>query len=249
MTTTCWHPRTLASSTTRRGARTQFTNYTGTPRRADERSQPALWSLRLGDFNLLVSPQVTDKSKMLYRRKISTASRGAGAVPDLRQGPYVVVADGRCTGSSTDTPPASTYPYSQSSMFQSTSTDGFEINYVRNSVKVVIDAYEGSADFYVIDPKDPIIKAYQATFPTLFKPIDAMPAGLRDHLRVPATCLTSRSRCTPRTTSPTPRSSSPARTYGTFRPRRPRPIAGHGPLRAVLRAVPACRARRTPSSC
>jgi uncharacterized membrane protein (UPF0182 family) len=52
-------------------------------------------------------------------------------------------------------------------------------------VKVVIDAYEGTADFYVVDPKDPIIKAYQATFPSLFKPIDAMPAGLRAHLRVP----------------------------------------------------------------
>ena len=52
-------------------------------------------------------------------------------------------------------------------------------------MKVVIDAYEGTADFYVIDSKDPIIKAYQATFPSLFKPIDAMPAGLRAHLRVP----------------------------------------------------------------
>jgi uncharacterized membrane protein (UPF0182 family) len=52
-------------------------------------------------------------------------------------------------------------------------------------VKVIIDAYEGTADFYIVDPKDPIIKAYQATFPTLFKPIDAMPQGLRAHLRVP----------------------------------------------------------------
>ena len=52
-------------------------------------------------------------------------------------------------------------------------------------MKVVVDAYEGTTDFYVIDPTDPIIKAYAATFPSLFKPIDSMPSGLRDHLRVP----------------------------------------------------------------
>jgi hypothetical protein len=68
--------------------------------------------------------------------------------------------------------------------FQNT-TNPVDINYVRNSVKVVIDAYEGTADFYVFDPKDPIIKAYQATFPSLFKSMDSMPAGLRAHVRVP----------------------------------------------------------------
>jgi uncharacterized membrane protein (UPF0182 family) len=57
-------------------------------------------------------------------------------------------------------------------------------------VKVVIDAYEGTADFYVTDPTDPIIKAYQATFPSLFKPIAAMPAGLRAHIRVPEDLFT-----------------------------------------------------------
>jgi uncharacterized membrane protein (UPF0182 family) len=61
---------------------------------------------------------------------------------------------------------------------------------VRNSVKVVIDAYEGTADFYIVDPTDPIIKAYQATFPSLFKPLDAMPAGLRAHIRVPEDLFT-----------------------------------------------------------
>src|SRR5205823_4673725 len=76
---------------------------------------------------------------------------------------------------------ADTYPYAQAEDL----TSDFRINYIRNSVKVVIDAYEGTADFYIVDAKDPIIKAYQATFPALFKPIDSMPAGLRAHLRVP----------------------------------------------------------------
>src|SRR5207247_10794943 len=76
--------------------------------------------------------------------------------------------------------PADTYPYSQS-----VQTGDLELNYMRNSVKVVIDAYEGTTDFYVVDPKDPLINAYRATFPSLFKPLDSMPQGLRAHLRVP----------------------------------------------------------------
>ncbi|TMC85480.1 MAG: UPF0182 family protein, partial [Chloroflexi bacterium] len=75
---------------------------------------------------------------------------------------------------------ASSYPYSQTMSFG----DNY-INYIRNSVKVVVNAYDGTTNFYVIDPQDPLIKAYEATFPSLFKPIDAMPQGLRAHLRVP----------------------------------------------------------------
>src|SRR4029077_17135140 len=74
---------------------------------------------------------------------------------------------------------ASTYPYAQAQQFGDNS-----INYIRNSVKVVVDAYEGTTTFYMIDSKDPLIKAYAATFASMFKPIDSMPAGLRAHLRV-----------------------------------------------------------------
>jgi uncharacterized membrane protein (UPF0182 family) len=180
----------LAPSNTRefdypQGSQDVFTTYAGTrgvPMTAVNR---ALWSLRLGDFNLLVSPQVTDKTQMLYRRKILDRVTELAPFLTFDKDPYVVVVDGRVYWILDAYTTGSTYPYSQSSMFQSTSTDGFEINYVRNSVKVVIDAYEGNADFYVIDPKDPIIKAYQATFPSLFKSGDSMPAGLKDHLRVP----------------------------------------------------------------
>jgi uncharacterized protein len=97
----------------------------------------------------------------------------------------VVVVDGRTYWILDAYTTGTTYPYSQTTTFQPSSDNAADINYVRNSVKVVIDAYEGTADFYIIDPKDPIIKAYAATFPSMFKPIDAMPAGLRAHLRVP----------------------------------------------------------------
>ena len=69
------------------------------------------------------------------------------------------------------------YPYSQRN------ADG--INYIRNSVKVVVDAYTGDTDFYVADPEDPIIKTWQRIFPAMFKPMSAMPAELRTHIRYP----------------------------------------------------------------
>ena len=183
----------LAPSNTRefdypQGSQDVFTTYTGThgvPMTAVNR---ALWALRLGEFNLLVSPQVTDKTELLYRRLILERVNELAPFLTYDQDPYVVVVDGRVYWIIDAYTTGDTYPYSQASTFQSNqsnSTNGFDLNYVRNSVKVVIDAYEGTADFYIIDPKDPIIKAYQATFPSLFKPIDSMPSGLRDHLRVP----------------------------------------------------------------
>ena len=99
----------------------------------------------------------------------------------------MVVVDGRIYWIVDAYTTGSTYPYSQpvSPNPNVPLGNGSSINYIRNPVKVVIDAYEGTADFYLIDSTDPIIKAYQAAFPSLFKPIDAMPAGLRAHLRVP----------------------------------------------------------------
>jgi uncharacterized membrane protein (UPF0182 family) len=180
----------LAPSNTRefdfpQGSQDAYTTYTGTHGVPMTAANRALWALRLEDFNLLVSPQVTDKTEMLFRRKILDRASALAPFLTFDQDPYVVVVDGRVYWILDAYTTASTYPYSQTSSFQNNSVNPFDINYVRNSVKVVIDAYEGTADFYVIDPTDPIIKAYQATFPSLFKPIDAMPVGLRAHLRVP----------------------------------------------------------------
>ena len=60
-----------------------------------------------------------------------------------------------------------------------------ELNYIRNSIKVVVDAYNGSVDFYLADPSDPIAITYQRTFPGLFKPLSAMPQDLQQHIRYP----------------------------------------------------------------
>jgi uncharacterized protein len=158
-----------------------FTSYKGSHGVPMTELNKTLWSLKLGDWSLLVSGQISNQTQMLYRRKILDRVNEIAPFLSYDGDPYVVVVDGRVYWILDAYTTGATYPYSQAMTFQNLN----DINYIRNSVKVVIDAYEGTADFYVIDPKDPIIKAYQATFPTLFKPIDAMPAGLRAHIRVP----------------------------------------------------------------
>ncbi len=162
------------------GQKDVFTNYTGVHGVPMNSVNRALWSFRLGDFNLLVSGQVNDKTQLLYRRNIK--DRAAEIAPFLTfdRDPYLVVVEGKLYWILDAYTTASTYPYAQA-----TSLGDNTINYIRNSVKVVADAYEGTLSFYVIDPHDPLIKAYQATFPGLFHPIDGLPDALRAHLRVP----------------------------------------------------------------
>ncbi|HEY1456751.1 MAG TPA: UPF0182 family protein, partial [Candidatus Dormibacteraeota bacterium] len=145
----------------------------------------ALWSLKLGDFNLLVSGQVTSQTQMLYRRNIVDRASELAPFLTFDSDPYIVVADGRLYWIMDAYTTGSTYPYAQTTTFQPNGNNPFDINYVRNSVKVVVNAYDGSTTFYIADNKDPLIKAYAATFPSLFKPLDAMPSTLRAHIRVP----------------------------------------------------------------
>ena len=162
-----------------------FTNYKGTHGVPMTSVNRALWALRLQEYNLLVSPQVTDKTQLLFNRNVGDRARELAPFLTFDNHPYVVVVDGRVYWILDAYTTGTTYPYAQASTFPINSSSEPNINYIRNSVKVVVDAYEGTTDFYVIDPTDPIIKAYAATFPSLFKPIDSMPSGLRDHLRVP----------------------------------------------------------------
>src|SRR5207249_4548340 len=163
------------------GSGDAFTNYAGTHGVPLNATNRALWALRLGVKDLLVTQQLTEKSQMLYRRNIRERAQELAPFLTFDSDPYIVIVDGRIYWVLDAYTTADTYPYAQAEDL----TSDFRINYIRNSVKVVIDAYEGTADFYIVDAKDPIIKAYQATFPALFKPIDSMPAGLRAHLRVP----------------------------------------------------------------
>ena len=91
--------------------------------------------------------------------------------------PYLVIDQGRLFWIQDAYTAADGFPYSEPT------DNGF--SYIRNSVKIVVDAYEGDVRFFVVDPQDPILRVYRAALPSLFRPLDEMPTGLRQHLRYP----------------------------------------------------------------
>lgn len=146
-----------------------------------------LFAARFRDLNLLITDQVTDASQLLMHRTLG--ERLELIAPFLRydKDPYVVI-DGR--GRLVYVQDAFTlsdrFPHAQPTRAPEGSGIGREVfNYIRNSVKIVMDAYDGTMTFYVADPSDPIIRAYQGVFPTLFRPLSEVPADLAAHLRVP----------------------------------------------------------------
>jgi uncharacterized protein len=138
----------------------------------------ALFSWYYGDPNILLTEYITSESRILFHRNIQDRVRTIAPVLRLDHDPYIVVSGGRLFWMQDAYTTSDWFPYAQPQ-----SAGG--LNYIRNSVKVVIDAYNGSVDFYVSDPDDPIIKTYQRIFPALFKPLAAMPADLQQHIRYP----------------------------------------------------------------
>jgi hypothetical protein len=144
------------------------------------------FALRFGDPNLLFSRNLDADSRVLFERDIRERARTLAPFLDFDSDPYPVVLEGRIQWVLDAYTTSSRYPYAQRA-----TTDGLEnadlderFNYVRNSVKVVIDAYDGTTTFYVIDPDDPIINAYASAFPDLFT-FDAPPPELVEHFRYP----------------------------------------------------------------
>ena len=141
-----------------------------------------LIALERGDLaKLPFSDDVTEESRLLMRRNVR--DRVAALAPFLTfdPDPYVVVGDdGRLSWMMDAFTTSDSYPYSRHYLLGRNS-----VNYIRNSVKAVINAYDGSTTFYVFDAEDPMIAAYRAIFPTLFKDASAMPADLRRHVRYP----------------------------------------------------------------
>lgn len=144
------------------------------------------WSLRLGDTNLLLSGDLTPSSRILFRRNIRERVQKLAPFLNWDNDPYLVVLDGRLVWVMDAYTVTDRYPYSRPS-YAGTGVAGAaqEFNYIRNSVKAVVDAYDGSATLYVSDPQDPIVRTWQRIFPSLFTPMAKMPDGLRAHLRYP----------------------------------------------------------------
>ena len=145
-----------------------------------------LIALDRGDLaKLPFSDDITPESRLLMRRNVR--DRVAALAPFLTfdPDPYIVVGeDGRLSWMMDAFTTSATYPYSRHYRLGRDA-----INYMRNSVKVVIDAYDGTTTFYVFDDEDPIVAAYRGIFPTLFKDASAMPPALRKHVRYPELLL------------------------------------------------------------
>ena len=137
-----------------------------------------LFAWYFGDINILLTSYITSESRILFRRNIQDRVQTIAPYLRLDHDPYVVIREGRLFWMQDAYTTSSWFPYAQPM-----ASEG--INYIRNSIKVVIDAYNGSVDFYVVDPSDPIAATYRRIFPSLFKPFEAMPPELQRHIRYP----------------------------------------------------------------
>jgi hypothetical protein len=146
-----------------------------------------LFAKYLNDWRMLLTDNFTPDTKVLFRRNINNRIRAIAPFLYYDRDPYLVVAD----IDKSDRNESRNYlywivdAYTISDRYPYSDPGENQFNYIRNSVKVVIDAYNGNVSFYISDPEDPIVKTWSKTFPKLFKPLDAMPATLRSHLRYP----------------------------------------------------------------
>jgi len=136
----------------------------------------AIFSIKLGSINLFVSSAITKDSKVLINRDIVERVTALAPFLEYDSDPYIVINDGKLFWIIDAYTTSNKFPYSESIV---------GINYIRNAVKVVVDAYNGNVDFYVIDKEDPLIQNYVKIFPELFKNFEEMPEGLKEHIRYP----------------------------------------------------------------
>ncbi len=144
-------------------------------------------ALRLGDFNFLISNQITSKSRVMFERNVLQAAQKAAPFLSFDSQPYAVIANGEVDYVLDGYTTTTQYPYSENASNLNITMGGLpsSFNYARNSVKVVVNAYSGAMKFYVMDPNDPLIEAYRSAFPSMFLPMSAMPETIRTHLRYP----------------------------------------------------------------
>ena len=150
-----------------------------------------LFSIYLKDWRMLFTRDFLPETKVLFRRNINQRIRAIAPFLKFDSDPYLVVADAQKDDQKLQFPGQENYLYwivdayttSDRYPYSNTGKDG--INYIRNSVKVVIDANNGTVRFYIADPQDPLITAWSKIFPQMFQPLGNLPPNLRSHLRYP----------------------------------------------------------------
>lgn len=148
----------------------------------------AAFALRFQRIDPLISQFVTDDSEVLYIRDVRERAKAIAPFLDFDSDPYPVIAEGRIQWVIDAYTTTSRFPYAQRANTESVppaSDLGGSFNYARNSVKAVVDAYDGDVSFYVVDEQDPIIASYRSAFPGLFKPAAEAPAELAANFRYP----------------------------------------------------------------
>ena len=137
-----------------------------------------VFALRFGEIKILLSNDLTEQSRIMMYRTVAQRVRQIAPFFNFDRDPYMVIDDdGRMIWMLDGYTTTDRYPYSEP-------VPGMG-NYIRNSVKVTVDAYDGTVTFYRADDTDPIVRAYGGAFPGLLKPIDRMPETLRRHIRYP----------------------------------------------------------------
>ncbi len=168
------------------------TSWTGTSGiRLDTTFDRLLFAIRFRDLNLLISDQVTSGSQLLFHRTLSDRLPRIAPFLKFDKDPYLVIdGAGKLKYVQDAFTTSDQFPHADPfdpnvDMPVESGLRGQDFNYIRNSVKIVTDAYDGTMTFYVADDTDPLIRAWQGVFPTVFHPLSELPADLRPHLRVP----------------------------------------------------------------
>jgi uncharacterized membrane protein (UPF0182 family) len=140
-----------------------------------------LFAITFRNTDIFFTGYLTPQSRIMFYRPIDTRVKKIAPFLQFDGDPYLVIADGHLFWVVDGYTTTSMYPYSS----RMSEKFGLGINYIRNSVKAVVNAYTGKVDFYIIDEADPIIQSFKEIFPDLFRPIDEMPESLKSHIRYP----------------------------------------------------------------
>ncbi|MCJ7428839.1 MAG: UPF0182 family protein [Candidatus Nanohaloarchaeota archaeon QJJ-5] len=144
---------------------------------------------RFGDLQILFSGSIEEQSRLQFKRTIQERVRAVTPFLTFDDDPYITVTDDGLKWVYDAYTSTDQFPYADKQRFK-----GKDINYVRNAVKVVVDAYSGDMTYYIADENDSMVQTYEEMFPVLFEPMEEMPADLQDNIRYPEDLFTAQTR-------------------------------------------------------
>ncbi len=160
----------------------RYTRYKGTAGIKLNPFNRLLFSIKERSLKLLVSSNIKGDSRIIINRNVVDRIRKVMPYLTYEEDPYAVNINGKLYWMMDAYTTSSQYPYSEPFVSEKAKASG---NYIRNSIKVVVDAYNGDTNFYIVDKDDPLARTYQKIFPTLFKDVEKMPEAMREHMRYP----------------------------------------------------------------